>query len=222
MKISHTNYFPPITCCNRIQLEKKCRGSIFPLEFDHILLELSQRPKSIALLSTSKIGANFCGVDRFDVFCQIFASGRTPKTHESFAEFKVPNLDLLICHKVANCIIFKCFIPLSTSCFDTKFHELQVQPEFIEVVMNALGRRGIFPSRYHSRHHRHSSYLGKRSAKACILPNPSKDPCEYVRWYYCQHINHICWPYKNWIIVWVKQRQGWISISTSILVFYSH
>ncbi len=45
------------------------------------------------------------------------------------------------------------------------------------------------------RHRGHCSYLGKRSERACNLPNPSEGPGEHGRWYYRQHINHIYWPF---------------------------
>ncbi len=165
-----------------------------PPEFDRIVCEISQSLKSIALLSTSKMGAlcflfnGFCG------FCQIFAGSGSPVTDESFLKFNIPNSDLSIKHKVASVEEFNTFIPLSTSCFDTQFHDIRVLPKFVDIVTKGLGKKGIFPSRNCSCHFGHSSYLGKQSERSRNLPNPLEGPGKHGRCYYRQNVNHVNWP----------------------------
>ncbi len=182
-KNSPYQLFSPLTSVERIKLEKACSGGVLPSEFDRIVCEISQSPKSIALLLTSKIDASCFSVDGFCGFCQIYAGGGSLVTDESFSKFNIPNLDLVIKHKVATIEEFKNFIPLSASCFDTQFHDLREVPNFFDIVTKGLGKRGLFPSRNCSCHCGHLSYLGKWPQKSQNLPNPSEGPGEHGRWY---------------------------------------
>ncbi len=101
----------------------------------------------------------------------------------------------MIKHKVAKIEEFKNFIPLSTSCFDTQFHDKWVVAKFVDIVTKGLGKRGLFPSRNCSHHLGHPSYLGKRSERSQHLPNPSEGPGKHDRWYYRQHVYHVYWPF---------------------------
>ena len=187
--------FSPLTNQERIKLKNACRGGVSPTEFDRIVCEISQYLKSIALLSMSKMDESFVPDDGFCGFRQIFAGDGSPVTDESFSDFNIPNSDLVIKHKVARIEEFKTFIPLSTSCYDYQFRDIQVVPKFVDIVMKGLGRNGIFTSRNCSHHRGHSSYLGKRSERSRNLPNPSEGPGEHGRWYYRQHVNHVYWPF---------------------------
>ncbi len=184
-------FFSPLTGQERKKLEIACRGGVLPTEFDKIVCEISQCPKSIALFSMSKMDESCVSDDGFCSICQIFSGGGSPVTDESFSDFNIPNSDLVIKHKMARIEEFKTFIPLSTSCYDYQFHDIQIISKFVDIVMKGLGRNGIFPSRNCSRHCGHSSYLGKRSERSQNLPNPSEGPGEHGRWYYRQHVNHV-------------------------------
>ncbi len=174
---AHTPYqlFPLITGCNRIKLKNACQGGVSPQEFDPIVSMLSESTNSIALLPTSKMDACHCSVDGFCGFHQIFAGSGLPKTDKLFCKFNVPNSELLIRHKVAPKEEFKNFIPLSTSCFNTQFHDIQVVPKFVNIDRNSFGKNGIFPSRKCSCHCSHSSYLGKDWTDLAVFQIHLKD-----------------------------------------------
>ncbi len=63
--------------------------------------------------------------------------------------------------------------------------------QFVEIILKALGKRGIFPSWTCSTHIGHSSYIDFCLAKSGSIPSPSKGPSKHGQWYYRQYINHI-------------------------------
>ncbi len=128
-------------------------------------------------------------------FAQVFAGGGSPTPDSTYERFNIPNSELTVYRKKAFHGEFNSFIPLSTLCFDSKFHGIRVLPQFVDIISKALGKRGIFPSRSCSSHIGHSLYIGLCAKKSRSLPSPSEGPTEHGRWYYRQYINHIYWPF---------------------------
>ncbi len=66
-------------------------GGIMPAEFDQLISEISRYPKSIDLLSISKIDVTACVGEGLQEFCQIFISGRSSKNSNAYRCSKFQN-----------------------------------------------------------------------------------------------------------------------------------
>ncbi len=90
---------------------------------------------------------------------------------------------------------FNNYVPLSTGCFDTIFHDIKVIPEFIDIINKAVLKNRLFTGRSWAQHLGSCSYLGVRAKKSQIIPSRSEGPREHGRWYYQQYIICIYWPF---------------------------
>ncbi len=127
-------------------------------------------------------------------FCQVFAGGGSPVVDGSYKKHSLPNSDIIIHHKFDSPRLFKNFVPLSTGCFDTKFHKVEVCPQMMSVIEEGIGKKGLFPSRTRFNHNGSSSYIGKRAYNSQLQPSPSEGPNEQGRWYYRNYIIPAFWP----------------------------
>jgi len=92
-------YFSPLSASARIALEKECRDGISPIVFYELVSKLLHFPKSIVLLSTSKIDSAYTKRNCATNFLQVFAGGGSPSVDESYDKFDLPNSELMIFHK---------------------------------------------------------------------------------------------------------------------------
>jgi len=115
--------------------------------FDEIVTNLSDHPKSVVLLLTNKMKIPKSNYQQFNNFHQVFAGGGSPTIDDMFKTFHVPNTNISVHWIFCTSTRFNQNVPLSTGCFDIKFHEIQVIPEFIDIIKNADGRKGLFPTR---------------------------------------------------------------------------
>ncbi len=145
-------FFSPMTAKQRSHLEAKCNCGVSPLEFDEIVTNLSDRPKSVVLLLTKKMKISQSNYHQFNNFHQVFAGGGLPTIDDMFKTFHVPNSNISVHWIFCTSTRFNQYAPLSTGCFDIKFHEIQVIPEFIDIINNAVGKKGLFPTRSRARH----------------------------------------------------------------------
>ena len=53
---------------------------------------------------------------------------------ETYDKFDLPNSELMIFHKKSTPNEFSTCIPISTTCFDTKFHGIRIIPQFVEII----------------------------------------------------------------------------------------
>ncbi len=67
-------YFSPLSATARMK-PKKCKDGVSPPEFDELVLKLSELPRSVVLMSTSKIDSVATNRDHISNFCQVFAGG---------------------------------------------------------------------------------------------------------------------------------------------------
>ncbi len=139
-------YFSLLTAEQRSSLEERCNCGVSPEEFDKIIANLSDHPKSVVLLSTDKMKILKSNYIDFNNFHQVFAGEGSPVIDNKFVTFQVSNANMSVYWIFCMSIRFSNYVPLSTGCFDTKFFEIQVL-EFIDIINKAVGKRGSFPGR---------------------------------------------------------------------------
>ncbi len=91
-------------------------------------------------------------------------------------------------YKFDNSNCYQSYVPLSTSFYDTCYHQLWINHEIILVIKKAAGNKGTFPLQNQSYHNGFLTYIGKRSRSSQSQPSPSKGsrtPFEpHGFWYY--------------------------------------
>ncbi len=127
-------FFSPLTTKQRSSLEERCNCGVSSNEFDDIVVNLLDHPKSLVLLSTDKMKISKSNYDQFNNFHQVFAGGGSPVIDNNFVTFQVPKAN--ISEHWIFCMLtrFNNYVPLSTGCFDTIFHDIKVIPEFINII----------------------------------------------------------------------------------------
>ena len=176
-------------------MESRCKCGVSSSEFDELVTNLSDHPKSVVLLLTDKMKIPKTNYHLFNNFHQVFAGGGLPMIDDSFKTFTLPDTNISVHWIFCISTRFNQYVPLSTGCFDIKFHKIKVLPEFVDVINNAVSKKGLFPSRSRARNLGSCSYLGERAENSQNIPSPSEGPSEHGRWYYRQYINHIYWPF---------------------------
>ncbi len=199
-----------------------CKDGVTEKDFDEIVVSLSNRPKSIVLLSATKASTFGKKDSHTNKFCQIFASGGSSHVDRNFKTYQVPITKLAIHHKICQSTSCSNFVPLSTGCFDVIFHDIQVFPKFIKIINHTIRKQGIYTSRCKNQHFGSCFYLGERVNTSQSVPSPSEGPHEHGQWYYQRCINHMYWPFVlHCTIGWVVPHPGWIFTCINIWQCYS-
>ncbi len=120
------------------------QARLFSVEFDELVSKLSDALWSIVLLSSSKIGHGGTTKDCTCSFSQVFAGGGSPVPDTTYETFDVTNLKLTIFCKKFFLSGFNAYIPLSTSCFDVKFHGICVVLQLVQIIWKHLVSMGYF------------------------------------------------------------------------------
>ncbi len=146
-------------------------------------------------ISTEKINKMRKKIDIVSEFTQIYGGDGAPLIDKSFKCYHVKDSPIHVHHKFSKIKDFKDYVPLSTGCFDYKFHAIKIIDKFVSVIESAIGTTGIFPNRNRSKHHGSASYIGERGKNSQSLPSPSEGPKEHGRFYYRNYIDHKYWPF---------------------------
>ncbi len=162
-----------------------------------LLLNLCLIPQTHVLLAGQKLKSynrKGNGVHAKKSF-GMFGGGGCPQIDLSFCTFHSPNTIILIHHKIDSLTAFKNFIPLSTRCVDYKFHDIKITNDMVGVIAKAMGWDGLFTSQNRLRHIGSCAYIQERSDRSQSITCPSEGPRLHGRWYYCQYIDHVYWPF---------------------------
>ncbi len=127
-------FFSLLTAKQRSSLEERCNFGVSPFEFDDIVTNFSNHPKSVILLLTSKMKISKSNYHQFNNFYQVFAGGGSLMIDNMSKTFHVPNTNLSMHWIFCNSTRFNQNVSLSTGYFDIKFHKIQVIPEFIDII----------------------------------------------------------------------------------------
>ncbi len=145
-----------------------------------------------------------------------FVGGRAPtmlNIDNSYISHQVASSSARVHHKVYPIDDMEEYVPLSTGCFDHKFHIIKMVDKFVEAVKSAIGCNGLFPVQNCARHVGSVSYIGEQSKQSQVFPSPSKGPGEHSQFYCQNYINHTFWPFVRLCkIFYGMQHQGFIGM----------
>ncbi len=89
-------FFSPLTAKQRSFLEERCNCGVSPLEFDEIVTNLSDHPKSVVFLLTDKMKIPKSNYHQFNNIHQVFAGGGSSTIDDKFKTFHVPNTNVSV------------------------------------------------------------------------------------------------------------------------------
>mmetsp|Transcript_27301 Transcript_27301/g.56593 ORF Transcript_27301/g.56593 Transcript_27301/m.56593 type:complete len:363 (+) Transcript_27301:712-1800(+) len=164
-------------------------------KFDSSLHQVIDCHRQPSYLSTYIIEENLKMEKNYNGFTQIFAGGGSPPVHDFDSFYQVASSSVTVHYRVSKISDFSNYVPLSTGCFDFKFHRIQVIDKFLFVIEKGIGRSGLFPIRSRTRHAGSASYIGERSENSQSRPSLCEGPGEHGRFYYQSYINHAFWPF---------------------------
>ncbi len=129
-------------------------------------------------------------------FVKVFADAGAPTVDSSFKT--IDQGTIRTHYKFDELHSYHSYVPLSTSFYDTSYHQVMINHDIISVIKNAAGNRGTFLHHIHSYHNGFLSYIGKKSRSAQSQPSQSEGLQNHFEehgfWYYKNTINLMYWP----------------------------
>ncbi len=142
-----TQSFHTMTKIQQSKIVKTFKDGIDISMFNGTLHEILGNHYKPYYLSVEKFGRSISDDKEYNGFVQVFAGGGSPNVDDSYISHQVASSSVTVHHKVSSISEFSDFVPLSTACFDYKFHAIQVVDKFVQGVERAIGKNGLFPVR---------------------------------------------------------------------------
>ncbi len=161
-----TQSFHTMTTIQRSKIVEAFKDGIDVSMFNGTLHEILGHHYRPYYISIEKFGNAISDDKEYNGFVQIFAGGGSPNVNNIYTSHQVASSSVTVHHKVSSTSDFSDFVPLSTACFDYRFHAIQVVDKFVEGVEKAVGKKGLFPVRNRAKHIGSASYIGERATSS--------------------------------------------------------